>query len=282
MRVIKNIMWLTPVYYVNILSTCHVTNIFIYCHVFMTFNILVDQFIRELFSWKLRFFLKLSPATKVFLIFEADFLISLQIITKGKCVSGYLCCVFSPFVSRLKRALAWETVTLLHPHVDMQVCPHAHVRLHANPLARAHQRCLAGMCGLNEKSPRLGWDKQVRKFNLTLPAPVVIGKVGKGQVCQDSRILGVWVAKPIWGPVCSVLTFALDASAPHGLSLLPCAASRFALTGVQGECDYPWLHSGVRSGVTCMDLLDCFGRTKKMRSLCLSGRREPATRAGRG
>ena len=79
------------------------------------------------------FFLKLLPRpTKVFLIFEADFLIPFQIITKGKCVSGYLCCVFSPFVSRLKRALAWEAVLLLYPYVDTQVYPHAHVRLHAH------------------------------------------------------------------------------------------------------------------------------------------------------
>lgn len=85
-------------------------------------------------------------------------------------------------------------------------------------LAHTHTRTdtpttLVGTCSLNEKGPQSGWDKQVRKFNLTLPTPVIIGRVWKGQVCQDSRILGVWVAKPIWGPVCSVLTFAPDSSA---------------------------------------------------------------------
>lgn len=37
----------------------------------------------------------------------------------------------------------------------------------------------------------------------------------------------------------------------------------------------------MRSEVICMDLLDCFGRTKKMCSLCLWGRTEPGVRAWR-
>lgn len=154
--------------------------------------------------------------------------------------------------------------------------------LHTHIPTQTHQGYLAGICGLNEKRPQSGWDKQVRKFNLTLPTPVIISRVWKGQICQDSRILGVWVAKPIWGPVCFVLTFAPDFSTWHWRSLLLCTVPWFLLMGGQSECDYPWLDSGVRSEVTCMDLLHGFGRTKKMYSLCLCGRTEPAMRAWRG
>ena len=150
----------------------------------------------------------------------------------------------------------------------MCVCARAHTHTHTHTLTDT-PTTLAGTCSLNEKGPQSGWDKQVRKFNLTLPTPVIISRVWKGQVCQDSRILGVWVAKPIWGPVCPALTFAPGFLHPHWLSPLLCTGARCPLMGVQSDCDYPWLHFKVKSGVTCKDLFDCFGRTEKMCSLCL-------------
>lgn len=143
--------------------------------------------------------------------------------------------------------------------------------LHTNMCAWIQWRWLASTCGLNEKGPRSGWDKQVRKFNPTLPTPVVIGRVWKGQVCQDSRILGVLSGKTDLRSCLFRPNICPGFLHRYWLSPASVHSAPVSLDGGTGECDYPWLYSGVRSGVTCMDLLDCFRRTKKMCSLCLWG-----------
>lgn len=165
-------------------------NVSIYCHVLWLLIFLFGQLIGELFSWKLRFFFFKALISQRCFSYLKQILIPFQIIAKCKCVSGYLCCVFSPFVNRLKLALAWEAVVFvisMGRRVSVPAC--TRVLAHTHILACTQQWCLAGTCGLNEKRPQSGWDKQVRKFNLTLPTPVIIGRVWKGQLCQDSGSL---------------------------------------------------------------------------------------------
>lgn len=95
---------------------------------------------------------------------------------------------FLPFCEQVEASFGLRSC-----HIHVQTCKC--VCLHTHILAQTHQRCLAETCGLNEKRPRSGWDKQVRKFNLTPPTPVIIGRVCKGQICQGSRILGVLSGK---------------------------------------------------------------------------------------
>lgn len=204
------------------------------------------------------------------------YLISSQISTKCKCVLGYLCCVF-PLVNRLKLA-------------DLRSCHVCHIQCRWIYKLKCHYATW-----------HIGWHSHWHPTTLAdtavwiYRAPVRLGQAGQEitwlsqpqsssagseiQVCQTHDPC-VWVAKPIWGPVCPALMMAARIPPPHWLS-----------PSVHGVPGVPWWRYRVtvitpgplvKLRVTCKDLFTALGGQREMCSLCLWRRSEPATRAWGG
>lgn len=184
---------------------------------------------------------------------------------------------FLPFCEQVEASLGLRSchiVISMCRHVSVSACTHTYSPRHTSDALLGLVVCMRkGPCQAGtSRSGNLTWRPQLQSSSAGSE---------KARFVRAQGFLVSWVAKPIWGPVCSVLTFALDSFARHWLSPALVHSAPGFLDGGTGWVWLPLtsLWGKVRGHLHGLALL---WKDKEMCSLCLWGRTEPVSRAWRG